>query len=158
MPFLVDGYNLLRAMQKLDEQYDAVDEAGLCRILSEYIKRKQSFGQVVFDGLGPPDKSDLSGFGNIEVYFSGQELEADDIIEDKILANTAPKRLIVISTDRRIRAAAGQRKAVSVRSELFFDDVVKTLDRKTITPEPQEKRGGLTEAEAQEWIDFFDMD
>jgi predicted RNA-binding protein with PIN domain len=158
MPFLIDGYNLLRAMQKLDEQYDAIDEAGLCRILSEYLKRKRSHGQVVFDGLGPPDKSDLSGFGNVEVYFSGQELEADDVIEDKILSNTAPKKLIVISTDRRIRAAAGQRKAVSVRSELFFDEVVRLLDRKTITPEPQEKRGGLTEAEAQQWIDFFDID
>ena len=158
MPFLIDGYNLLRAIQKLDEQFDVLDEAGLCRILSEYLKRKRSHAQVIFDGLGPPDKSDLSGFGKVEVYFSGQELEADDVIEDKILSNTAPKRLVVISTDRRIRAAAGKRKAISVRSELFFDEMEKTLERKIATPEPHEKRGGLTEAEAQQWIDFFDID
>lgn len=158
MPFLIDGYNLLRAIQKLDEQFDVLDEAGLCRILSQYLKRKRSHGQVIFDGLGPPDKSDLSGFGNVEVYFSGQELEADDVIEDKILSNTAPKSLIVVSTDRRIRAAAQKRKAVSVRSELFFDEITKTLERKTITPEPKEKRGDLTDAEAQQWIDFFDLD
>lgn len=158
MPFLIDGYNLLRYIQQSDEQFEILNESGLCRIVSQYLSRKRSFGQIVFDGLGPPDKSDLSGFGNMEVYFSGQDIEADEIIEEKILINTAPKRLIVVSTDRRIRAAAHKRKAVSVRSDLFFIEVTKTLEKRTITPEPKEKRSGITEAEAEQWIDFFDLD
>ena len=158
MPVLIDGYNLLRYMQAYDEQFEAINESALCGIISEYLKRSRSNGQIIFDGLGPPDKSDLSGFGNLEVYFSGQDTEADDIIEEKISINSAPKRLIVVSTDRRIRAAASHRKAISVRSDLFFLEMEKVLERKTLTPEPKEKRGGLTEAEAEEWIDFFEID
>ena len=145
MPFLIDGYNLLRYIQQSDEQFEILNEAGLCRIISQYFSRKRSFGQVVFDGFGPDDKSDLSGFGNMEVYFSGQDTEADDIIEEKILINTAPKRLIVVSTDHRIRAAAHQRKAVSVRSDLFFIEVTKALEKKTLTPNQQRTFFGLAE-------------
>jgi predicted RNA-binding protein with PIN domain len=158
MPILIDGYNLLRYMQASDEQFEVLNEVGLCRIISLYLSRIRSNGQIIFDGFGPMDKSDLSGFGNLEVYFSGQDTEADEIIEEKILINTAPKRLMVVSTDRRIRAAASHRKAISVRSDLFFYEVEKVLDRKMMTPEPKEKRSGLTEAEAEQWIDFFDLD
>lgn len=158
MPYLIDGYNLLRAVQGIHEEYAQIAEAGLCRILSEYIRIKRSRGQIVFDGIGPPDRSVLCGYGNLEVFFSGQRYEADDVIEEKIEDNSAPKSLIVVSSDRRIRAAANSRKAVAVRSDLFFDDVIKVLDRAKISPEPDQKRQGLTEAEADEWMDIFGMD
>lgn len=158
MPYLIDGYNLLRAVQGIHEEYAEIAESGLCRILSEYIRIKRSRGQIVFDGIGPPDRSVLCGYGNLEVFFSGQRLEADDVIEDKIEDNTAPKSLIVVSTDRRIRAAANSRRAVAVRSDLFFDDVIKVLDKSKITPEPKQKREGLTQAETDEWMDIFDLD
>lgn len=158
MPYLIDGYNLLRLIQSIHEEYAEIAEAGLCRILSEYIRIKRSRGQIVFDGLGPPDKSCLGGYGNLEVFFSGQTLEADDVIEEKILDNSAPKSLIVVSTDRRIRTAANKRKAIAVRSDLFFDDVTKVLDKTRMIPEPEQKQKGLTEAETDEWLDFFDID
>jgi predicted RNA-binding protein with PIN domain len=158
VPYLIDGYNLLRAVQSIHEGYAEINEDGLCRILSEYIKIKRSRGQIIFDGIGPPDRSILCGYGNLEVYFSGQRLEADDVIEDKIESNTAPKRLIVVSTDRRVRSAANSRRAVAVRSNLFFDDVIKVLDKSKITPEPKQKRHGLTEAETEAWLDIFDLD
>ena len=158
MPYLIDGYNLLRAVQGIHEEYAQIAEYGLCRILSEYIRIKRSRGQIVFDGIGPPDRSILCGYGNLEVFFSGQNYEADDVIEDKIEANTAPKSLIVVSTDRRIRAAAASRKAVAVRSDLFFDDVIKVLDKTKIIPEPKQKQEGLTQAETDEWMDIFGMD
>ena len=158
MPYLIDGYNLLRHIQSIHEEYAEVAEAGLCRILSEYIRMKRSRGQIVFDGLGPQDKSCLGGHGNLEVFFSGQILEADDVIEEKILDNSAPKSLIVVSTDRRIRTAANKRKAIAVRSDLFFDDITKVLDKAKIIPEPKQKQQGLTEAETDEWLDFFDID
>ena len=158
MPVIIDGYNLLRSIQKTDEQFETLTEAGLCRTLSEYLKRIRSHGHIVFDGLGPPDKSNLGGFGNLEVYFSGPDTDADSIIEQKILDNSAPKSLLIVSTDRRLRAAAGKRKAVSIRSELFFQEVIRQLDRKKPTPEPEQKRRGLTDSETDRWMDLFDLD
>lgn len=157
MPVIIDGYNLLRAVQKTDEGVTLLDEAALCRVISEYLRRIRDHGHVFFDGTGPPDKSEMGGLGNVEVYFSGPNIEADDMIEEKILDCSAPKRLVVVSTDRRIRAAARKRKAISVRSEIFWDALIKQLDKQVPTKEPREKRHGITEGETDQWMDLFDI-
>jgi len=121
MPVLIDGYNLLRTVQK-DEQFEDLREYGLCRILSDYLAEMRDRGNIVFDGTGPPDKSEmeqLGEFDNLEVYFAGERTDADSVIEEKIHDNTAPRSLIVVSTDRAIRNAAARRKATPVRSDVF---------------------------------------
>ena len=157
MPHLIDGYNLLRLIQQVDEELVTLTEAGLCRIISEYLVRIRDYGHIFFDGLGPPDKTNLSNFPNLEVYFSGPNTDADSLIELKIADNTAPKSLVVISTDRRIRAAAKKRKALSVRSDIFWIAMTKQLERQKPTPEPKEKRRGITEGETDQWLDIFGM-
>jgi predicted RNA-binding protein with PIN domain len=157
MPIIIDGYNLLRSVQKIEE-YQSLDEAALCRIISEYLQRVRTYAQVIFDGLGPRDKSDLSGIDNVEVYFSGENLEADDVIEEKIEEYSAPKNMVVVSTDRRIRAAAAKRKSISVTSDLFWISMIEQLDKKKPTPMPKQKRHGITETEADAWLDEFDLD
>jgi len=161
MPVIIDGYNLLRSVQK-DEQFEELTEAGLCRILSDYLQNVRDRGHVVFDGVGPPDKSDLEQLGgleNLEVYFSGEHYDADGVIMDKIEDSTAPKSLTVVSSDREIRAAAGKRKAVSVRSDVFWEVLIHRLEtRQKPVFEPKSKRGGITEAEADQWLKFFGID
>jgi predicted RNA-binding protein with PIN domain len=161
MPVIIDGYNLLRSIQR-DEQFESLTEVGLCRIISDYMKNVRNHGHVVFDGTGPRDKSDfdqLGGLGNIEVYFSGEHLEADDLIIEKIDDSSAPKKLIIVSSDREIRAAAASRKAVSVKSDYFWQDVQNRLETyQKPAYEPKAKRGGITEAEADQWLDFFGID
>ena len=157
MPVLIDGYNLLRIIQR-EESMAALNEAGLVRILAEYLRRMRDRGQIIFDGTGPPDKSDLGGFRNLEVFFSGQETDADGVIEEKIQDNTAPRSLIVISSDRRLRAAAKKRKAVSLPADLFWMNVTKLMEKQPPRPEPKEKRHGITEAETNQWLDLFGLD
>ena len=157
MPIIIDGYNLLRWVQNIEE-YRHLDEAGLCRFLSEYLLRVRTHAQIIFDGMGPRDKSELGGIDNIEVFFSGENLEADDIIEEKIEEYSAPKNMIVVSTDRRIRAAATRRKSTSVTSDLFWLSLIEQLDKKKPVPMPKEKRHGITESEADAWLDEFDLD
>ena len=157
MPLVIDGYNLLRSVQK-NQEYAGFDEVMLCRVISEYLKSVRSYGQIIFDGIGSSDKSELADIERLEVYFSGQDLEADDIIEEKILSSTAPKNLIIISSDRRIRTAAGQRKATSVSSDIFWLSLVEQLDRKKPASEPKAKRQGITDAEADAWLDEFGID
>jgi predicted RNA-binding protein with PIN domain len=161
MPLLVDGYNLLRHVQK-DEQFADLRESGLCRILSDYLSEIRDRGNIVFDGTGPPDKDEmeqLGGFGNLEVYFSGTHQSADAVIEQKIQDNTAPRSLVVVSTDGQLRAAAGRRKATAVRSDVFWQQLVARLEnRRKPASEPGAKRQGITELETDQWLNYFGID
>jgi len=156
MPFLIDGYNLLRVIQR-SEITALLDEAGLIRILTEYLRRLRGRGQIIFDGIGPPDKTGLGGFRNLDVFFSGSILDADTVIEEKIQSNTAPRSLIVVSSDRRLVAAARRRKAVSIRSEVFWESVCKRLEKEPPRPEPKEKRQGISQSETQQWLKLFGL-
>ena len=156
MPFIIDGYNLLRSVQGYEE-YASYDEEMLCRVLSEYLKRVRNQGQIIFDGIGPPDKSGLGGIENLEVYFSGEDLEADDVIEDKIISSSAPKNLIIITSDREIRIAASHRKCTSVPSDIFWLSLTEQLEKKLPIREPKEKREGITEKETEDWMDEFGL-
>ena len=157
MPFIIDGYNLLHSIQKTAEEHESITDIGLCKLLDRYLQRMCDSGQVIFDGTGPPDKNIFNTLYNLEITFSGPAIEADEIIENKIRANTAPKKLSVISDDRKLRRAARTRKAVSIRCQKFWGDVQKQLSRKKTAKEPSEKRFGLNESETDKWLDFFDI-
>ena len=159
MPYLIDGYNLLRAVQRYEE-FSTLTDVQMCRIISDFLRCMRDHGHIVFDGIGPPDKRELGGIRGVEVYFSGENIEADDIIEQKILDNSAPKSLVVVSSDNRLRRAAAKRKATAIRAEPFWAYMCQQLEKQANrpAPEPSEKRNGITEHEADLWLDFFDMD
>lgn len=159
MPYLIDGYNLLRSVQKLEE-FATLTDVQLCRAVSDYLRCVRDHGHIVFDGIGPPDKSAFGGIPSLEVYFSGQSCEADDIIEDKIADNTAPKSLVVVSSDRRLKDTAAKRKAKPVSSDLFWQNLLIQLEKQASrpAPEPTEKRHGVTERETDVWLDIFEID
>ena len=153
--FIIDGHNLLHTIFKLEGDSGATSDVGLCRILGRYFKLTGEKGEMIFDGTGPPDKGGFDNISNLEVFFAGVRSDADTVIEDKISANTAPKRLIIVSSDRRLRKAARIRKATSMKSDVFWNDVQKQLSRKRPEKEPTEKRQGLNEGETEQWLEFF---
>ncbi len=154
---IIDGHNLLWAVRKVDEDCLAFSDIQLCGVIDRYLKLTRQSGVIVFDGTGPHDKSEFDSISDLEVIFAGQD-SADSVIEDKISASTAPKRLTVISSDRRLRRAAHARKATAVKSEIFWKDVQKMLKRKKTSREPAEKRQGLTESETEQWLEFFGIE
>jgi predicted RNA-binding protein with PIN domain len=158
MPYLIDGYNLLWSIFKDDEHFEPVDDAGLVSTLSLYCQDVGDEGDVVFDGIGPPNKRPFKQISRISVVFSGQGIEADDVIEDKIALCRSPKKPCVVSSDRRVRRAAQQVKAQSCRSDEFWTMVLKRLLRKRGPKEPMGKRHGLTDAETREWLKQFGLD
>jgi len=158
MPIIIDGYNLLWAITKPGEESEPITDVGLCRILGAYLKAVKEKGRIVFDGVGPPDKSGFDNIRNLEVVFTGRATDADTVIEGKIRASTAPKRLMIVSSDQRLRKAGRTRKAVLIKSEMFWAEVLKQLRQKSKTEEPVEKRMGLTEGETKQWLDYFGLD
>jgi hypothetical protein len=156
--FIIDGHNLLHTICKTEEDSEVISDVGLCRIVGSYLKLISRTGEMVFDGTGPRDKSSFDNIDNLEVLFAGLGTDTDTLIEDKISASTAPKRLTIVSSDRRLRTAARARKATSVKSEVFWVDLQRQLSRKTATKEPAAKRQGLSAGETRQWLEFFGLE
>jgi len=156
--FIIDGHNLLHSVHKEDPDSGAISDVGLCRIVGRYLKLTGQKGEIIFDGTGPRDKSGFDDISNLEVFFAGLGTDTDTVIEDKIGANTAPRRLTIVSSDRRLRKAARARKAISVKSEVFWNNIQKQLSRKKTTKEPAAKRRGLSDSETKQWLEFFGLE
>ena len=158
MPIIIDGHNLLHSIQKAEEGFESISDVQLCQAISRYLKLIGEKGQIIFDGTGPPDKGGFDNISNLEVFFAGQGSDADTVIEDKIKINTAPRRLTVVSSDRRLRDAARARKATAVKSQVFWANLQKQLSRKRTIKEPAAKRRGLNESETKQWLKFFGLE
>ena len=153
--FIIDGHNLLYAIPTIDESLALISDLQLCRIVDNYLKQTGQTGEIIFDGTGPPDKDGFDNLSKLEIFFAGLGTDADTVIEDKISVSTAPKRLIIVSSDRRLRKAARTRKATSIKSEEFWNNLNKQLSRKRQKKEPGAKRSGLNESETKQWLDYF---
>ena len=158
MPYIIDGYNLLCEINKTgNDDSENITDVQMCRMISRFLFYTGEKGQVVFDGIGPPEKTSFNHIKNLEVFFTGRSTDADTIIENKISVDSAPKRLTVVSSDRRIQKAAKARKAVIINSDAFWQDVIKQLRRKQRTEEPEQKRNGLTPGETEQWLKLFEL-
>lgn len=156
---IIDGTNLLWAIHEARDEPEATNEIQLCRTLDRYFGMTAEEGEVVFDGAGPPDKSEFDSVGRLSVVFSGFHSDADTVIEEKVAASTSPRRLTVVSNDRRLRQAVAARKAATIKSDQFWSQVLGELRRqKPAVKEPEEKRDGLTDGETEQWLDLFGLD
>ncbi len=156
--YIIDGHNLLYAIPKIDEYAASINDDQLCQMISIYLILTRQSGEIIFDGAGPRDKSRFDNINGLEVSFAGLGTDTDSVIEDKISTSTAPKRLIIVSSDRRLRKAARARKAVSIKSENFWNNVNKQLNRKRPKKEPGAKRHGLSDSETKQWLDYFGIE
>jgi len=155
---IIDGHNLLYSIHKVEEDSEVISDVGLSRIIDRYLKLTGQKGEIVFDGTGPRDKVIFDRMDAVEVLFAGMGTDADTVIEGKVKAHTAPKRLTIVSSDRRLRRAARARKATSVKSEDFWNSVQKQLSRKRPKREPAAKRHGLSESETKQWLELFGLE
>lgn len=158
MPVIIDAYNLLHSIQKTSEGFESITDVQLCHIIGRYLKLTGGKGEIIFDGTGPLDKTQFDNISNLEVFFTGFATDADTVIEDKIRASTAPKRLTVVSSDRRLRDAARARKATSIKSQVFWNNLQKQLSRNKKIKEPAAKRRGLSDSETKQWLEFFGLE
>ena len=156
MPFLIDGNNLVYALRKVGVE---LGRCGLRKLL-EAIRRRGGAPfrgervRVVFDGPAPRALSKPPEDMTVEAIFAAPA-SADDVILDEIDANSAPRRLTVVSTDRELRRAARRRRCKAVTSEDFADELLHAANRPEPTgpPEPPSKRRGcLSDEETKAWL------
>ena len=178
---LIDGYNLLFASQLVGRgRGQGWLEKARHRLLTHLRQRLESTEllqtTVVFDAnvsasmierdeatrANLTDSSPTSR-PDIRVLYAHAFDEADDLIEKMIREHSAPKNLIVVSGDQRLRRCAQARRATSMDSESFL----LWLDQRPIGPavEPaeglREEKGesdALSPEEIAEWLREFRED
>ena len=116
---------------------------------------------VVFDAADPPrDRPSEMTVEGLQVRFAVDYPEADDLLEEIIAENTAPKNLAVVSSDNRVRQAATRRGCTVYESQAWLDDLLDGLVRLAAgrRRRPGQGRGVELPGEPGEPIDEQEVD
>lgn len=126
MSLLIDGYNLLHATGIFGHgsgrgSLQRSRQALLNFLVSALAEADLAKTTVVFDAQqAPPGLQRVVQYRGITVYFAAKDEEADDLIEELIQADSAPRRLTVVSSDHRLQRAARRRRAKAVDSDVWY--------------------------------------
>lgn len=143
---LIDGYNLLHAAGLARDRYGPGQfEKCRQRLLQEVADRltaeQRESTTVIFDAQhAPPDVPSVQRFAGISVVFSVGS-DADSLIEAMLEKHSAPKQVLVVSSDRRLQSAASRRRAEWIKSEIFWDQEAVEDPTVVLTTEQQIKQG-----------------
>jgi uncharacterized protein len=121
---------------------------------------------IVFDASdAPPGLPSRYTQQGISIEFSVGYAEADDRLEELIAQHHTPKRLTVVSSDRRVQTAATRRGALSVDSEPWLDQLADGRPRLAIAwpTSPADASAELSEKpeieiDSKTWLQAFQED
>ena len=160
MAYLIDGYNLLFTIGLAHRRTPPRDferaRNTLIARLAQLLGPAAGETTVVFDALHGSQRGHQEEVRDgVTVVFALRRL-ADDLIEELIGQDSAPRGLTVVSDDRRVQQAARRRHC----PVLGCLDFVERLGRPAAPP-PEEapaKPSGVSRAEAQHWLrEFADL-
>lgn len=162
MSLIIDGYNLLYAAgiggQWETENSFQQDRLALLESLRSVIDpRELSKTTVVFDSqVALPHLPKVFHHREIEVRFSYGYPDADALIEQMIQEHTAPKRLMVVSSDHKVQRAARRRKASTMDSDAWYRWMIRRRNERqaAATTEPR-PMPAVSEGELDQWLKFF---
>src|SRR4051812_43824051 len=154
MRFVIDGYNLLHAMGRLG---GPVGPHGLAKARAALLGLVRAAHDdpvtIVFDARRAVAGIDAAEVhGTVRVEYATRE-EADDRIEWLIAHDAAPKRLVVVSNDRRLQQAARRRGCPAWGCDEYLDWLEKRRHHRPAPP--PEKPSGIGPVEAGRWQAAF---
>lgn len=164
---IIDGYNLLhtlgtrRSLGGPGNLQRAREElAGRIAARLEPEQRLRTI--IVFDSNSEnrdlPEVLDVQG---IKVEFARGFADADSKIEFMLQHHSAPRSVVVVSNDRRVRQAAERRRARAIDCESWFDSLAANAREAKAEPagsDPVEegKEGAeMSAAEREAWLQLF---
>jgi predicted RNA-binding protein with PIN domain len=158
--YLIDGYNLIHAMGALPAR---IGPGGLEKARLRLLGLLHAcFGSaapavtVAFDASGaPPGCTPEHDYHGLRIRFAVGGQQADDLIEDLIQHAPAPKQLVVVSDDHRLRQAARRRHAQAMKCTAFLDLLDRLRRRQIPRTAPAEKRETTGSDETRRWLEEF---
>lgn len=162
MSLIIDGYNLLNVSDIVGgggsgSSLEQSRAALLSFLADRLTTEERRVTTVVFDARhAPPGLEPALDHHGITVRFARPHREADDLIEELIRADHAPRRLTVVSSDHRLHRAARRRKATPIDSDVWF----RQFSRRAVQSDesvgvPEESDAILTSEELDEWLRTF---
>ncbi len=159
MRYLIDGYNLLHAMGLLCGK---VGPHGLERArlaLLDRLRADHGDGAgnvtVVFDASGaPPGIAGEEEYHGIHIRFA-LGAEADEVIEDLIRQEPAPRQLTIVSDDHRLQQAGSRRRCPVSGCLDYLEEMQHRRRRKPEMPEASVKPERISNEETQHWLHEF---
>lgn len=165
MSLIIDGYNLLHASGILGRGIGRGSlersRSALIHFLVESLDEGQLAGTtVVFDAReAPRGLPRVVKHGGLTVRFADPHLAADDVIETLIKADTAPRRLTVVSSDHRLHRAARRRKATAIDSDQWYSQILRERIERARRVSPSLKPSSpISEGEVRYWLGAFGLD
>lgn len=157
MHLVIDTFNVLHAWGS------GPDLGGYAEIqvFSGLISRSRYGGSkvsIVCDGSALPGPLPALP-PEMTLHFAGGGLEADPVIEHLIASDHAPRRLTVVSSDRRLQRAANRRRARWLPSHCFLSQILRDAQStKPLPDRPDFARAvPLSQSRIEFWLDEFDI-
>ena len=154
MRLLIDTFNVLHVTGVLPPGLAGPGVAELA-VLIEHSRWADMPVALVCDGMPPPEGPPRLPAGIRAIY--SKQIEADDILERLISDSSSPARLLVVSSDRRVRRAAKKRGAKDLDSEQFLRFLLDDRDRARLEPSKSNRPANLRPGEIQSWKNEFQI-
>lgn len=164
MTVLIDGYNLLHVTGIIGRGVGPGTLERTRRALLNFMAASLGPDElarvtVVFDAHDPPPglPSVVDHQGITVRYAVGYE-NADALIEELIRENSAPRSLVVVSSDHRVQRAARRRRANPIDSDVWYEQVVRQCGSKHADadcPSDVKPNTPLSAHDVQHWLDEF---
>jgi len=160
---LIDGYNLLYATDIIGQGGNAgtlqASRQALLDFLVDTLREdllKRTV--IVFDAKDPPPGLPRQvKQGELQIHYATGFPNADQLLKEYIEIHTAPRQLLVVSSDHEVQRAARRRRATSVDSDAWYRKV------RSQQNDPHSPRGGSLDkptgppsaVEVQRWMEEF---
>jgi predicted RNA-binding protein with PIN domain len=154
MPLIIDGNNLLHAA--MPPSLAGLDERGLCRLLARGPWQGQRM-VVVLDGAPSPLGQIESPEPEVELIWSGPRRSADDVIIDLVHRDSAPRRIVVVSSDHALQRQVKRRRVRVMEAAEFISVLARgsaELPGSPGTARPQT----LSDDEVDRWLREFGIE
>jgi hypothetical protein len=153
---IIDTCNVLHRTGILPPELAGIDEGGLINLFSR--SRYANRGAILACDGKPRDRAISRDTPGITMQFPGPGATADDLIIALIERSSAPKRLLVVTSDREVASAARKRRCRILDSDSFLahlaHDAGKSGRGRTVqTGSAEDKALGV-----EDWIDQFELD
>jgi predicted RNA-binding protein with PIN domain len=163
MPLLIDGYNLLYVTGIVGRGLGPGSLHRSRLALLNFLAESLDPGElprttVVFDSHDAPRGAPRQlKHRAITVRFAATYESADELLEELIQADSAPRRLVVVSSDHRIQRAAKRRRAQAIDSDVWYAELIRARRRRqtSASDTPARPAVPLLEEDVHYWIRQF---
>jgi uncharacterized protein len=162
MALIIDGYNLMHAAGILARgagpgSLERSRLALLNFVVEALDEPSVAATTVVFDARNaPPGLPHRLAHRGLTVLFAASYESADELIEELICADSAPRRLTVVSGDHRLQRAARHRRAKAIDSDRWYADMLQLRTaRRAAPPTGLSKPAAPAAGDVEFWLRQF---